>query len=118
MVQAAIDENYALLQFDGDGVYIENEPEGIDGWRVDQILTSDFFNLKTARGLKYEELMNERELLSRKVKLSPKDKKRLTQITSELTSIPTGENPEEIKNREIINSIISDIKKKNGKIVI
>ena len=49
IVQAAGDANIALLKREGDHVVIENNPETIRGWRVDQILTSDLFGLETAR---------------------------------------------------------------------
>ncbi len=116
MVQAAVEENYAVLQFNEEGVYIENEVEGIDGWRVDQILTSDFFNLKTSRGIKYEVLMQEREVLSKKLKPTSAEKKRLLEIISELSEMPTGETPEEIENRELISSIVNKIKKSKVRI--
>ena len=49
IVQAAGDANIALLKREGDHVVIENNPESIRGWRIDQILTSDLFGLETAR---------------------------------------------------------------------
>src|SRR5262249_20242655 len=45
IVQAATEANIALLKREGDHVVIENHPETIRGWRVDQILTSDLFGL-------------------------------------------------------------------------
>nr|GFC66298.1 hypothetical protein [Tanacetum cinerariifolium] len=63
MVQAAVNSNYAVLKFDDDGVKVVNEPEGIDGWRIDQILTSELFGLASARGLEYEKLQARRKEL-------------------------------------------------------
>ena len=41
IVQAAREANIALLRREGDHVVIENNPETIHGWRIDQILTSE-----------------------------------------------------------------------------
>ena len=48
IVQAADKANIAVLKREGDHVVIENSPDTIRGWRVDQILTSDLFGLETA----------------------------------------------------------------------
>jgi hypothetical protein len=39
----------AVLRREGDHVIIDNEVDNIQGWRIDQILTSDLFGLKSAR---------------------------------------------------------------------
>ena len=49
IVQAAAGANLAVLKREGDHVVIENHPETIRGWRIDQVLTSDLFDLPTAR---------------------------------------------------------------------
>jgi len=42
MVQAAVEHNYSVVKYEEEEkmVRILNQPDGIDGWRVDQILTS------------------------------------------------------------------------------
>lgn len=117
MVQAAIHANYAVLNYKEEGVDVENNPEGIDGWRVDQILTSEFFGLKTSRGEEYEKLFDKREeLINKKNKLSPKEKDELDRVTKELYELPTGENPKEIENRKLITDIVSKIRNEKVKI--
>ena len=49
IVQAAGEANIALLRREGDHVVIENDPETLHGWSIDQILTSELYGLKTAR---------------------------------------------------------------------
>ncbi|MCD9855773.1 AAA family ATPase [Epilithonimonas sp. JDS] len=111
MVQAAINGNYAVLQFDSnEGVKIINEPKGIDGWRVDQILTSEFFNLKSSRGPQYDQIFKEREKLKNKNKLSKSEKEKLKDLTEKLAQYPTGDNPEELENREIISALAKKIR--------
>lgn len=111
MVQAAIESNYAVLQQCENGVQILNEPKGIDGWRVDQILTSEFFGLKSSRGLEYENLYDNRERLIKKNKLTRKEEEDLIKITKRLSELPSGETPEEIESRKLISDIVSKIKK-------
>ena len=66
IVQAATDANLVLLKREGDHVVIENDPETIRGWRVDQILTSELFGLETARPPDMEKLLIRRkELLTK-----------------------------------------------------
>lgn len=113
MVQAAVRSNHAVLKFEEGSVRIENEPEGIDGWRVDQILTSDFFGLKSSRGKVYEELVAQREHLLAKKKLAEKDEAVLKAINSKLSKLPTGETPEEIDNRKELSKLVQKLKNKS-----
>jgi predicted ATP-binding protein involved in virulence len=112
MVQAAIQSNYAVLKFEDGHVHLLNEPTGVDGWRVDQILTSELFGLKSSRGLKYDELMEERESLIAKERLSKQDKIRLENIDKELESLPTGETPQDIENKKAVSKLIDQIRSK------
>lgn len=120
MVQAALQENYAVLKFYEEErcVKIINDLKAIDGWRIDQILTSDFFGLKTARGLEYEELFNRRQELLRKKKLGAEDKKEISLLAEKLSNFPIGETEDEIENRRVIAEAIQKIKAKNKVIEI
>ncbi|RYE20801.1 MAG: hypothetical protein EOP45_10485 [Sphingobacteriaceae bacterium] len=116
MVQAAVDSNYAVLKFQDENVHINNEPEGIDGWRIDQILTSDLFGLKSARGTAYNKLVAQREALLIKPKLTKQEKADLTTLTEKLTELPTGENRVEMNDRKLISDLIQQIKDNNVKL--
>ena len=61
IVQASQGANLAVLKKEGDHVVIENNPQHIKNWRVDQILTSDLFGLESARPPETEELLRERK---------------------------------------------------------
>ncbi len=117
MVQSDSNANFAVLQFNKDceSVEVINETIGIDGWMVDQILSSDFFGLKSTRGVEYDELLTRRSLLIGKKSLTTKEKKELEVITEKLAQYPSG-SPEEIEDRQIIRQIISNFKK-SGKII-
>jgi predicted ATP-binding protein involved in virulence len=110
IVQAASEANIALLRREGDHVVIENHPETIRGWRVDQILTSDLFGLETARPPELEGLLLRRKELLTKPKLTRSDKKELTEIESKLGALPTGESFEQAKTMELIRESIDLLK--------
>jgi len=77
MVQSTTDANLAVLQLKDGQVVIENEPYFVKNWRVDQILTSDLFGLSSARNLRIEGLITERNTLLDKRKRTTKEEKRL-----------------------------------------
>ena len=49
IVQAALDKkaNIVVCRKEGDKVIIDNDPDEVKGWRIDQILTSDLFELSS-----------------------------------------------------------------------
>ena len=118
MVQSDSKANFAVLQFntDNESVEVINETIGVDGWRVDQILTSEFFGLKSTRGTEYKNLLSRRSLLIAKKSLTQKEKKELKSITEKLSKYPSGDSLEEIEDRKYIRQIISDFKK-SGKAI-
>lgn len=111
LVQSALEANYAVLHFYEDTVDIINEPTDIDGWSVDQILTSEYFNIQSARGADYKKLLARRSKLIALEKLTLKQKAELKSVTEKLTRFPSGESPEAIEERKLIKQIISDFKK-------
>ena len=112
MVQAAAKSNYAVLQFDEEQgcVTINNEPTGIDGWRVDQILTSELFGLKSARGEQYDNLVAQREQLLSIKRPTKADREKLASVTKQLTDLPTGESPSEMDDRREIAKLAQRIR--------
>jgi hypothetical protein len=63
VVQGAGVTNVAVLRRVGDHVEILNDPEEVRGWRVDQILTSDLFGLRSARPVEVEGLLERQQEL-------------------------------------------------------
>ena len=109
MVQAAVKYNYAVLKFTDEGVAIENEPAGIDGWRVDQILTSELFGLESARGTDYDKLMERRKKLLAVKKRSAAEEAELESITLELAELPAGETPAEMNDRKLLANLVAKL---------
>src|SRR5262249_6452698 len=97
IVQAAADANIALLRREGDHVVIDNDPETLRGWRVDQILTSDLFGLPTARPPDEEKLLLRRKELLTKARLTRADRKELEELNDRLGPIPPGDSFDEAK---------------------
>jgi len=101
VVQAAKDANIVLLRREGDRVVIDNDPEIVDNWRVDQVLTS-VFELPTARSAELEPLLLRREELLSKAHLSETDEAELQELTVTIGSLPTAESLEDIEAMNII----------------
>ncbi len=114
VVQAASDANLVLLQREGDHVVINNDVETIEGWRADQILTSDLFGLDSARPPQLDAALRERERLLSKSRLTRTDKKRIEELERQIGSMPTGETPQDIKAMDIIRRAASLIEQ-NGR---
>jgi len=111
IVQAASGANIALLKREGDHIVIENNPETIRGWSLDQILTSDLYGLETARPPDTEKLMLRRKELLTKPRLTKADKKKLEDIEAKLGPIPTGESFEQAKTMALIERSLEILKK-------
>jgi predicted ATP-binding protein involved in virulence len=89
IVQAATDANVVLLKREGDHVVIHNRKEHdmIKGWRLDQVLTSDLFDISSARPPQYDaSLKRQREILA-KAKLSPEDEQELEDLAKKLDEL-------------------------------
>jgi hypothetical protein len=102
VVQASENENIVVLRRRGDHVLIDNDVETVRGWRVDQVLTSDLFGLKTARPPQYDELIAHRNAILAKRALDGKDRKTLDRLEARIAELPAGENPEDLKAMELI----------------
>jgi predicted ATP-binding protein involved in virulence len=111
MVQAAPTANLAVVQKEKDEVRIENEPEVVRSWRVDQILTSELFGVPNSRGPDTERLFRERSELLNRIRRGPAEENRLKQLESELARIPTAEDPEDQKAMDIIRKAAALLKR-------
>ena len=60
IVQAALDKkaNIVVCRKEGDKVVIDNNPDEVKGWRIDQILTSDLFELSSSKSISFEQLLH------------------------------------------------------------
>ncbi|WP_309892367.1 AAA family ATPase [Archangium sp.] len=114
IVQAAQDANLVVLHRapdDGDHVLIENDPEIVRGWRVDQLLTSDLFGLTSARPPRFARLLERRGELLEQPARTREEEQELADIESELRSMPTGETPEDIEAGETLRWFAEQLRK-------
>ncbi len=97
IVQSAQGANIVLLRREGDQVVIlnDNDDDIIRGWRLDQVITSDLFDLPSARPAEYDDFLEERERILAKPQLSQEDKQRLEEVGRKLEELPLV-----TKNRE------------------
>ena len=97
IVQAApeIGANVVVLHREGDHVVISNNPIDVQGWRADQILSSELFDNQPLRSPDIQMAMDERTKLLSKQKLTAKDHKRLADLEGVVATLPIGSTPEE-----------------------
>jgi energy-coupling factor transporter ATP-binding protein EcfA2 len=102
IVQAATEAKIVLLRREGDHVIIDNRAETVQGWRLDQIVSSDLFENLGTRDPKTEKLLEQRKFILTKSHLSPDDKHALQVLEGQIGSLRFGQNADEAKAMEII----------------
>lgn len=102
IVQAAENANIAVLKREGDQVVIHQQPQDVKGWRIDQLLTSDLFDLPSARSPQYEQLLEKRRKILSKASLSDADQAELKTLEEEIGDLPTAETKGDIEAMDII----------------
>jgi AAA15 family ATPase/GTPase len=114
IVQSApIDANIVLLKREGDQVIIHNNEQVIKGWRIDQVLTSDLFEVPSARPSKYDHYFKRQQQLLSKPQLTQADELELEQIGKQLDELPiVAQNPEDNEAMTILRKA-ADILKTN-----
>lgn len=113
IVQAAQDANIAVCRWEGDHVVIDNDVRAIQGWRIDQVLTSDLFGLESARPPQLEKQLAERKELLTKARLTKRDKTRLGELETEIGPLPIGETAEQSQTISLLEETL-DVLKKHG----
>ncbi len=105
--------NFFVLKRVGNHVCVYKEAESVRGWRVDQLLTSDLFDLETARSKDTESLLKRRTRLMRKAHLSSKDRRQLEWIEAQLGELPTAETAADRKAMDIIRAAAESLKQRH-----
>ena len=113
MVQSATNANLVVLQQRDGQVEIENRPHFVEGWRVDQILTSEMFGVP-ARSPRIQKLIEERRKLLDKSTRTPSDEQRLRELDEELDNLPTASH-EDNKAMELIRQAAALIKRQESR---
>lgn len=112
IVQAAGDANIAVLRREGDHVVIDNERGAVRGWRVDQILTSDLYDLPTAWPPEFDALLKRRKELLTKSKRTTAENRELAKLQKQIHSLPLGESAEQVKTMELLRETLEVLQQK------
>src|SRR6185436_7066665 len=112
VVQAAPDANIVVLKRQGDSVIIDNAPRSVRKWRVDQILTSELFDIPSARAPELDEAIRERDEILAKPVLSDDDERRLAELRAAIGDLPHGDTPEDIEAMDVIRRAAQALKDK------
>lgn len=105
IVQAFSDANIIMLKKEKDHVVADINPLNIKAYRIDQILTSDLFGLKSGHSVNAEKLLKKRTNILSKESLTIQDEKELERIEKELGKIPTWEDKYERQAMSAIDKI-------------
>lgn len=95
------DANLVLLRNEGDHVVIDQKIENVRKWRIDQILSSELFDIPV-RNDEVEKILSRRKELLRKRDLSPNEKLELDRLNKEAETLPYAESETDIEAKEII----------------
>lgn len=103
IVQAAeaINANIVVCRKDGDKVIIDNNPEEVKGWRIDQILISDLFDLPTVRSNADEEKMSRYYELEAKSERTIQEESELEDIQKDIKKSFESDKPFSETERKI-----------------
>jgi ABC-type multidrug transport system ATPase subunit len=94
-----------------DFVEIEQINEQLKTLRVDQILSGDYFEVPP-RGAKTEKLLDEKEAILSKPKLTKSDEKRLAELDEKIGFLPVSENQEDNEVMQILKEAADWVKAK------
>lgn len=114
VVQAAEDANLVVLRRypdDPSRVMIDNDVEAIKGWRIDQVLTSDLFELESSRPPSDAKALNERAELLAKNTPTPEEQKRLDTLEAQAMALPSAEENWEDQARALVLSAAERLKR-------
>jgi predicted ATP-binding protein involved in virulence len=114
IVQAAPDANLIVLRRQADGVVIDNAPRSVRKWRVDQILTSELFDIPSARAPELDASIRERDEILAKAELTEQDENRLAELREKLAGLSHGDTPEDIEAMDVIRQAAKALKGKQG----
>lgn len=112
LIVQAVEKDEILLfkAFENAEIHISDDVETFENWRIDQVLTSEYFELKSARPKRLDDFMAERESLLSKPQLSPEDLTRLKELEEGIGLLPTGETINDFQALHLIRSIVQEAK--------
>lgn len=111
MVQSMPNSNFAVVhKIEDREVRIENNPEKVRGWRVDQILNSEYFSLPVSRPPETEALFHERARLLRITNRTKSQEAKLRRLERQIQGLPTAPIAEERKAFDLLKQVTQLLK--------
>ena len=114
IVQAAQGANLVVLRREGDHVVIDQSMKAVEGWRVDQVLSSDLFDIPSLRPPEMDDMLAERKRLLTKSKLTKADKTKLKKIDAKVRNRPAGTSLEDSEVMQLIRRAARNMKSSRG----
>ena len=102
MAQSSLGMNLAVLRKLEDHALILNDPTVIKEWRLDQVITSDLFELPSARPPDVEKQLTRRRQLVEKQTLSVQEQQELAELDERVGALPTAESSTDQNAMDII----------------
>ena len=88
-----------------------NDPDVVRSWRVDQILTSELFDVPRARDKQTESLFLRREALVDNPSRSAAENRELEELRTKISALPTARDPADQKAMDLIHEAAALLKK-------
>jgi len=111
IVQGSENENIIVLKKNGDHVLINDSSFEVKNWRIDQILTSDLFGLKTARSIDAEKKLIRRHELLTKDSLNQEEQNEMKELNKFIHRVPNGESMKDDEASKIIQNAAEILQK-------
>lgn len=111
MVQVAETANLVLLRKRETDVEIVNDPEVVRSWRVDQILTSELFDVPRARNEQTERLFARRGELVDNPSRSAEEEAELKRLRVQISKLPTAQDVRDQEAMDFIRKAAAILKK-------
>jgi predicted ATP-binding protein involved in virulence len=111
IVQVAQAANLVLLRKRESDVEIVNDPEVVRSWRVDQILTSELFDVPRSRDEQTERLFKRRDELIDNPSRSAAEESELERIRIQISKLPTAQDPRDQEAMDFIRRAAAILKK-------
>ena len=115
LVQSADDAGLILFELVDGKPRSNSDSHFIKNWRIDQVLTSEYFGLKSSRPPQIDNYMNLREHILSKRVIEESDYETLKNLGDKFGRLPTGETIEELKALILINRITDKLPKEDDK---
>ena len=112
MAQTFLRDRLAVLKRVGDHTEIINDPVVVADWRLDQVVTSDLFDLPSARPPDVEKYLARRQELVEKNNRSDDEEKELRELDRRAAELPTANSPEDQEAMDLIRHAAKVIQSK------